>query len=62
MFERTKEYLTDVRAEFDKVTWPNWEELKGQTNVVLVVSVILAIFVWGVDQILNQLVKILLPS
>jgi len=62
MFERTKEYLTDVRAEFDKVTWPNWEELKGQTNVVLVVSAILAVFVWGVDQILNQLVKILLPS
>ena len=62
MFERTKEYLTDVRAEFDKVTWPNWEELKGQTNVVLVVSAILALFVWGVDQILNQLVKILLPS
>ena len=62
MFERTKEYLTDVRAEFDKVTWPNWEELKGQTNVVLVVSAILAVFVWGVDQILNQLGKILLPS
>jgi preprotein translocase subunit SecE len=60
MFERSREYFRDVRAEFDKVSWPNWAELKGQTNVVLVVSLILAIFVFGVDQILNQLVKLLL--
>jgi preprotein translocase subunit SecE len=60
MFDRTQEYLKDVRAEFDKVTWPNWEELKGQTNVVLVVSLILAIFVFGVDIVLNQIVKLIL--
>jgi len=47
MFNRTREYLKDVRAEFDKVSWPTWEELKGQTAVVLVVSLILAIFVSG---------------
>jgi preprotein translocase subunit SecE len=60
MFDRTREYLNDVRAEFDKVTWPNWEELRGQTNVVLIVSLILAIFVFLVDQVLNQLVQLLL--
>ncbi len=60
MFERSREYFRDVRAEFDKVTWPNWQELKGQTNVVLVLSLILALFVFGVDLILNQLVKLLL--
>lgn len=60
MFDRTREYLKDVRAEFDKVSWPNWEELKGQTNVVLVVSLILAAFIFVVDQVLNQLVKLLL--
>ena len=60
MFDRTREYLNDVRAEFDKVTWPNWEELKGQTNVVLVVSLIFAAFVFVVDQVLNQLVKFIL--
>ncbi len=60
MFSRTREYLKDVRAEFDKVTWPNWEELKGQTTVVLVVSLIMAIFIFFVDQVLNQLVRLLL--
>ena len=60
MFERTREYLNDVRAEFDKVTWPSLEELRGQTNVVLIVSLILAIFVFIVDQVLNQLVQLLL--
>jgi preprotein translocase subunit SecE len=62
MFNRTREYLRDVRAEFDKVTWPNWEELKGQTIVVLVVSLILALFIYGVDQVLNQIVRLLLRS
>ncbi len=60
MFDRTREYLKDVRAEFDKVTWPTWDELKGQTGVVLVVSLIFALFIFGVDQILNQLVRLVL--
>ena len=58
--DRTREYLRDVRAEFDKVTWPTWDELKGQTGVVLVVSLIIALFIFGVDQILNQLVRLVL--
>ena len=60
MFNRTREYLKDVRAEFDKVTWPNWEYLKGQTIVVLVVSLILALFIYGVDQVLNQIIRLLI--
>ncbi len=60
MFSRTREYVKDVRAEFDKVSWPNWEELKGQTSVVLVVSLIMAAFIFMVDQVLNQLVRLLL--
>jgi len=60
MFSGTREYMRDVRAEFDKVSWPNWEELKGQTTVVLVVSLIMAAFIFLVDQVLNQLVKLLL--
>jgi len=60
MFDRTREYLKDVRAEFDKVTWPTWDELKGQTGVVLATSLIFALFIFGVDQILNQLVRLVL--
>jgi len=60
MFSRTREYVKDVRAEFDKVSWPNWEELKGQTTVVLVVSLIMAAFIFIIDQVLNQLVRLLL--
>jgi preprotein translocase subunit SecE len=60
MLNRTREYLKDVRAEFDKVSWPNWEELKGQTIVVLVVSLILSLFIYAVDQVLNQIVRLVL--
>lgn len=60
MFNRTREYLKDVRAEFDKVSWPTWEELKGQTIVVLVTSLIVSIFIYAVDQVLNQIVRLLL--
>ena len=60
MLNRTREYVKDVRAEFDKVSWPNWEELKGQTTVVLVVSLIMAAFIFIIDQVLNQLVRLLL--
>jgi preprotein translocase subunit SecE len=60
MFDRTREYFKDVRAEFDKVSWPTWPELKSHTNVVLIVSAVVAAFIFVVDQVLNQLVMLIL--
>lgn len=60
MIKRIKEFLNGVVFEMKKVSWPTWEELKGSTLVVLVLSLVLAVFLFVVDLILSKLVNLIL--
>ena len=48
-------FLGEVRAEMKKVTFPSREEVVGTTGVVLVTSVIFAIFLWIADIVILRL-------
>ncbi len=52
--------MNGVVFEMNKVSWPSWEELKGSTIVVLVLSAVLAVFLLTVDTILVGVVGALL--
>jgi preprotein translocase subunit SecE len=54
---RIKEFVQDVLVEFRKVTWPSRQELINSTTVVIVVTVVLAFFLGGVDIALPRLVE-----
>jgi preprotein translocase subunit SecE len=58
MWERFKNYLSETRIELKKVTWPNKEELKEATRVVVVASILLTIFIGLIDQILSGIIKL----
>ncbi|MFQ5349945.1 MAG: preprotein translocase subunit SecE [Thermoanaerobaculia bacterium] len=51
---RMRSFLTETRSEMKKVTFPSREEVVGTTVVVLVASVIFAIYLWIADQIILQ--------
>ena len=57
MVTRVKEFGQDVLVEFRKVTWPNRQELINSTTVVIVVTLVLAFFLGGVDIALTKLVE-----
>lgn len=60
MFKRFRKFLTDVRAEFKKVTWPSREQTLKQTGVVLVIVAITGVFLGMVDFGLSGLVKMII--
>jgi preprotein translocase subunit SecE len=60
MFEKLKQFLKDVRFELTKVTWTSREELIYSTIIVIVVSVVLAVFIGAVDLVLSNLASMLL--
>jgi preprotein translocase subunit SecE len=60
MFEKIKQFLKEVRYELTKVTWTTREELIYSTIIVIVVSVVLAIFIGAVDVVLSNLASMLL--
>lgn len=54
---RVREFVQEVLAEFRKVTWPSRQDLVNSTVVVIVVTVVLAFFLGGVDIALARLVE-----
>ena len=60
MFRKIGKFLADVRQEMEKVSWPTREELIGSTYVVIVISGIISIYIFGIDTILSNILKIFL--
>jgi len=56
---KISQYLAEVKSELSKVSWPTREELYGSTTVVLVLCLVLSVFVFGVDFLLNRLLEII---
>ncbi len=56
-FGRARRFLVDVRAELGRVTWPTRREVWATTVVVILVSMIFGIYLYGVDLILSSIVK-----
>ena len=54
---RAREFVREVLIEFRKVTWPSRAELLNSTTVVIVVTVVLAFFLGGVDIGLARIVE-----
>jgi len=60
MIKRIREFFEGVAFEMKKVSWPTWQELKGSTLVVLLLSAILSVFLFVVDLILSKIVHVIL--
>jgi preprotein translocase subunit SecE len=52
------EYIKESYIELtQKVTWPTWGELWNSTMLVLVATIIIALIVLGMDQLIGLLLK-----
>ena len=60
MFEKIKQFLKEVKLELTKVTWTSKQELTYSTIIVIVVSIVLAIFIGIIDMVLSNLATVLL--
>ena len=60
MFAKVKKFFNDVYLELQKVAWPSREELIGSTAVVIIMSVIMAVFIGAVDKVLNFIMSTLI--
>jgi len=57
LFDRIRKYVSEVRIEATKVSWPSRDEVKESTVVVLVAVSIIAVFVYFVDLLIGRLVQ-----
>ena len=60
MKEKIISFFTDVVKEMKKVTWPQKDELRDSTIIVLVVCGVIAIFVYGIDMAVSKILNAIL--
>ena len=49
MIAKIKTYIQNIILEWQKVSKPDWEQVRGSTIVVLIASAMLGVFIWLVD-------------
>ena len=55
--ERVRLFLSEVRNELKRVTWPSQKEVYATTVVVILTSVFFGIYLFALDQILLSSVQ-----
>ena len=53
-FERTKDYVNELKIEMRRVTWPNRKQVQGTTAVVIFSVFAFAAYFEVVDSILSR--------
>ena len=48
--ERVRDYVSDVRIEMKRVTWPSKQEVYGTTVMVVLSTFLFAIYFYACDQ------------
>ena len=54
-----QQFIEDVQAEMRRVTWPDWEQLRNATAVILVFVIILAIIIGAMDGVFSWLIRLI---
>jgi len=57
------EYIKESYIELtEKVTWPTWRELQNSAMVVLIAAIIIAMVIFGMDQVIHFILEKLYTS
>lgn len=56
-FLKIAAYWDETKEELKKCTWPTWDELKGNTAVVIISILLLGGFVVAVDFVIASIVR-----
>ena len=53
----TRSFLTEVRNEMRRVTWPSRREVYATTIVVILTALFFGLYLWGLDLALDRAVR-----
>ena len=60
IFDKSMQFLREVKIELKKVTWPSRKQTLGSTAVVIILVMIISLFLGMVDFGLSSLIRVIL--
>ena len=62
MIDRIVNYLKGVRAEIARVSWPTRNEVISLTALILIMTILVTVYIWGVDGIIATVLGLLVRN
>jgi preprotein translocase subunit SecE len=59
LIPKTRTFFEDVREQMQKVTWPDWPQLKNSTFIILVFVVVVSIIIFGMDLVVSTVLNLI---
>ncbi|BDV44279.1 protein translocase subunit SecE [Geotalea uraniireducens] len=60
MISKVKDFLSEVKIELGKVTWPTRKETVSTTWVVLAIVLLIAVYLGACDVVLAKVMRLIL--
>jgi preprotein translocase subunit SecE len=55
-WSQSRKFLSEVKNEMGRVTWPSRKEVYATTVVVILTSLFFGLYLWGVDLLFNRFI------
>jgi preprotein translocase subunit SecE len=59
---RSRRFLSEVRNEMARVTWPSRREVYATTLVVILTSIFFGVYLYGIDLLVSRLMGLIFRS
>jgi len=59
---RVRNYMSNVRTEIGRVSWPSRKEVVSLTVLIILLSIVLGIYLGLADLIITQILRLLLRA
>ena len=56
-FRELRTFLSEVKAELKKVTWPGFPEVRSTTIVVIATTFFFGFYLWGLDIVFSEILS-----
>ena len=56
-YGRSRRFLSEVRNEMSRVTWPSRKEVYATTFVVILTSIFFGVYLYGVDVLFSAIIS-----
>ncbi|CAA9297583.1 MAG: hypothetical protein AVDCRST_MAG68-109 [uncultured Gemmatimonadetes bacterium] len=53
-----RDFLVDVKDQVQKITWPDQEQLKSSTGVIVAFVVMVALIIFGMDLVVRTVLEL----
>lgn len=54
-----KRFFIETKSELKKIVWPTSKQVVNNTIIVLITILVVGVFIWGLDALTSQILKLL---